>query len=361
MIELPPDIEGNTNDDNNTDASDKALIATKTNILGMLLLTISTFLFQTNSTIVKFSKLSLIQMLWFRNFIALLIGVFVWKLKTSQSHINQPWYVSLENRRIAWIIGMSCNFSSIFYWIGIHLVPVGDASCIFLFGPVFVSLIGHYYLNDPLAKTFVLTFFGSIISIIILAQPSFIFHKYNIDKNTQPLSVVGVLALLTGSVSFVTAVILTRKANDIHAFQILIIETFQGVFIWCPIFFIFDIYIIKSEEVLTINWWVILFGIGIGISHYLAELGNTFAYQIGNSTKITWFEYTDLLIAYIYQSLLFDEIPNKWEIIGCVSIIAFSFLPLCEELFVYMKNSTNNRIQYSNVPQESSVDESDDM
>eukprot|EP01084_Bolivina_argentea_P171992 297949_1 len=326
----------------NHDRSGSITDDSKTNILSMLLLTISMFLYNTNSTMVKYMNLSVIQMLWFRSLIAFIMGLFLWTFQKPASHINEPWYVCKEKRNIAWILGLACNFTSIFLWIGIHYVPVGDTECIFFLGPLFISIIGHYYLKDALSNTFIFTFIGTIISIFILTQPAFIFK--NVDS-AETLNPIGILSLLFSTFNYITSAILTRKINQVHAIQILIIETFQGSFILLPAFFIFDLCINNKNFELQNDWilYIILLGIGIGISHVVANLSWYKAYQMGNSTKIVWFEYVAVAFAYIYQSYLFHDIPNLWEIIGAIGVIICAFLPLFEELFVYVVNSRKHQ------------------
>eukprot|EP01083_Nonionella_stella_P029748 81799_1 len=331
-------------------------MSSKSNIYGMLLICFSVFILQTNMCVVKYVNASLIQMVWYRTGVSFLICSTWWYFKTPSTHLNDTWYVSGPNRINTWIRGACYHWAIIFLWKGLHDIPSGDTICIFLLNPVLTALLGHFYLKDSLPKTFIATLFGCTLSTLIISQPSFIMQYIDKDNQYEPLNVTAICSILLGVLTYSTAAVLTRQAQTIHWLQVEVVSTFQSVCIWCPM-----LYVLEVVDVLHLGGDVFgmeeihlhVIGIAIGIGSVVAMGCYIVGYQIGNTTKVTWMEYTDTLYGYMYQALLFHDMPNQWECIGCVLLIAFSTLPLVEEIIRY-RTSINQVVQYHVVRNEDS-------
>ena len=73
-------------------------------------------------------------------------------------------------------------------------------------------------------------------------------------------------------------------------------------------------------------------------------------YQYTDATKISWLEYSSLILSVFYQILIFDDIPNLFEIIGIVFITIATMLNVCIDLYKYCKTK-ETRQKYQKVDQ----------
>ena len=69
----------------------------------------------------------------------------------------------------------------------------------------------------------------------------------------------------------------------------------------------------------------------IGIFDFGGIACNIIGYQIGDASKVLWFENIDLISSILYQIFLFNSIPNKFELIGAVLFLITALIPLFEE------------------------------
>ena len=65
-------------------------------------------------------------------------------------------------------------------------------------------------------------------------------------------------------------------------------------------------------------------------------------YQLGNATIVGCLGYIQISISFMYQMSIFNDIPNKYEIIGAIAVgvgeLSFTF----QQLYIYKKESTEH-------------------
>ena len=74
-------------------------------------------------------------------------------------------------------------------------------------------------------------------------------------------------------------------------------------------------------------------------------------YQLGDSTKVAWMEYFDLIFAYFFQWIAFNIPPNKWEWIGLACLLATCIIHILEEIIKYKQvkqHSIHSNHKYEN-------------
>jgi drug/metabolite transporter (DMT)-like permease len=57
----------------------------------------------------------------------------------------------------------------------------------------------------------------------------------------------------------------------------------------------------------------------------IAQFAITAAYKFAPAKEISVFDYSQVIFASIWGFLVFDEIPDKWSILGCGIIITTAF------------------------------------
>ena len=75
-----------------------------------------------------------------------------------------------------------------------------------------------------------------------------------------------------------------------------------------------------------------------GVCGFIAVALSTVGYQYGTATMVSWLEYVNIPIGFIYQGLIFGDIPNEYEIIGGILVtIACLIIPF-DQLYKYCTN-----------------------
>ena len=85
----------------------------------------------------------------------------------------------------------------------------------------------------------------------------------------------------------------------------------------------------------------------MGFIGFTACLLNIVGYQLGEATKIAFLENFDLFASFMYQIIIFGDVPNIFECIGCVLVIIAAILPLIEQIRLY--RSGIHEIEYDEV------------
>merc|ERR1719331_242951 len=78
--------------------------------------------------------------------------------------------------------------------------------------------------------------------------------------------------------------------------------------------------------------------LSVALCGFLGITLNVIGYQLGDATKVAWMEYLDLVFAFIYQWLYEKDIPDKWEIVGCMCLFSVCFINVGEEMYHYCKS-----------------------
>merc|ERR1719295_1349993 len=58
-------------------------------------------------------------------------------------------------------------------------------------------------------------------------------------------------------------------------------------------------------------------------------------YQLADAALVGWMEYLQIPISYLYQTFIFGDTPNTFEIVGAVAVTVGSILPVVQQLYVY--------------------------
>mmetsp|Transcript_4025 Transcript_4025/g.5023 ORF Transcript_4025/g.5023 Transcript_4025/m.5023 type:complete len:156 (+) Transcript_4025:3-470(+) len=94
----------------------------------------------------------------------------------------------------------------------------------------------------------------------------------------------------------------------------------------------------------------IIFSIIIGSLVCLGNLCVMYGYKIGDSTKVVWLEYINLIFAYGIQWIAFGRIRNMYEVIGAILIVSTVFIQLYVQYNEYIKEKLNKKDKNKKAP-----------
>eukprot|EP01084_Bolivina_argentea_P291990 501895_1 len=349
----------------------------KNNIIGMLLQTLSVFFLITAYALFQYASnhmnISLFECIITANIIQNITAWILWYLSsykfilqiTQKSKYNILWYGEKEYRKFIWLRGFFYCCDLYLYWKGISLVPLGDAEAIYYLCPIFVAFGGRIFLKETFPKTIVIILILITIGLIFISQPKWLINIFNHNVSnsnyyiSNSINILGLISLILGCFAWAAMSLMVRKAQKAHWLQLEIVGSFQAFVIWAPILILISyIFNIDLDNNGTVYFTFKAFGIMtvIGLLTMIGLLFSVLSYQIGETTQVSWMEYINLPLGYLYQVILTNSYPNVYETIGGCIVMSTCFIGFIEQYCQYKKHikqskqylveRDNNNIQY---------------
>eukprot|EP01083_Nonionella_stella_P251798 868361_1 len=148
----------------------------KRTILGSLLVACSQLAAVTAETIVKRSKLTVIQILTGREVVHLIISILWWNIKKP---VNvKHWYGDKPHRVNIWTRGFLLSLLGALLYYGVITLPLGDLQCIFYLSPLIAVFLASLGLSESLPNLFILipSILLTVCGVILVCQPTFIMN-----------------------------------------------------------------------------------------------------------------------------------------------------------------------------------------
>eukprot|EP00483_Globobulimina_turgida_P013101 UN13125 len=226
-----------------------------------------------------------------------------------------------------------------FYYACLRL-PLGDLQCILYQSPLWVVFFGWIVFKEQLPALYILipSIILTVTGVILVSQPQFL-----IGNSSKPLNIDGVIAILLTSLRWVVCVILVKKAQNVNFLQY---EFSAGICTLCialPLLTIINSFLLThSIDIIgnvysfyKMDVWSILSCVYCGIAAFVAMSLNVMGYQIGNSTVVSWLEYINIPISFLYQMYIFHDEPNIFEYIGGILVLIGCVLPSIHQTINY--------------------------
>lgn len=273
---------------------------------GILLLITSAFCFALMAVFVKLAgNIHFVQKAFFRNAVAFIIAAFglisEYKEKGAQVlTIPKGALLFLFLRAITGSVGIFGNFYAIE-----HIV-LSDAAILNKMAPFFTIIFCYVILKekiDPLPLTFISIAF---IGALLIVKPSFNFTK-----------MIPTLAAFAGGVGAGFAYACIRKLKYLNCNGKIIIIFFSA----CSMLFSVP-YMIVSFNPMT--WQQVLFLCGAGTCAAGGQFSITAAYYHAPASKISIYDYSQIIFSTIFGFFFFGQLPDLLSIIGYVIIISMA-------------------------------------
>jgi len=337
----------------------------KRTLMGMLCVAVGTALFCSVGAMVQDHGGSVLQLMFGRYLIQNLISWLFWLANPLQIRgADQKWYGDAEHRKNIWARGFCLFLTVFFWWRGLEMVPLGDGEAILFLNPIVTVIAARLILGEELPTTFAVTTLLSVASLTLICQPSFL-HRLasevpdmpHIDSAPAPLSWQGVVCLIASVLAWSAACLLVRSAKAAHWLQLEMAATTQSILIWCPLLTVLSRYIVPelSDSERGAPQWLSSLSIsggdwdfsvrtfamvsGMGVLGFLALMLNVVGYQLGEATRVAWFEYLDLVFAFLFQWLYFAQTPNLWEVAGCAGLLSACAVNAAEEYWRFRRSA----------------------
>ena len=363
------------NDAASDNQSNESVEAYGSTILGMFLVALATFFFCTVGAIIQEFGGSITQLMLGRYILQHLIAWTFWicfkryseskivgslcprwmtqSFRRNNNHNNNNnnnngellWYGNAPNRKSIWIRG-ALYWLLIFCWLrSLEIVSIGDAEAILFTTPVVTTIIARCWLNEPLSKTFIITLVLALSSVVLITQPEAIFQSN--DGDSMPL--LGGIYLLIAVFSSSMQALMVRKAKTAHWLQLELVSTFECAFLYTPLLIIICLIIETVENSNNSNYSIandiisggewkwdiqtLLICVSTAIIGFFGLMCVVIGYQLGNATKVSFMMYFNLVVAFGYQIIWFEDFPNIYTIIGVCLLLASCLIHVVEECY----------------------------
>jgi len=197
------------------------------------------------------------------------------------------------------------------HFYGLKHMPMADANMISAASPVWVVIFARVFLKEPLKPFDIINVFMTLLGIVFIIRPPFIFGYDPLFELNNQYYIAGTIVFF-GSVLFQSNVyIMLRMLKGIHFSVTLSVFGLVGMLESAVFMFALGDSCIPAcgEDRLMM--------VGVGLLSFLAQILLTVSLQVEEAGKVSIMRKSgDILFAFLFQILIFNEIPGRWSIIG---------------------------------------------
>eukprot|EP00090_Calanus_glacialis_P012853 TRINITY_DN21480_c0_g1_i2.p1 TRINITY_DN21480_c0_g1~~TRINITY_DN21480_c0_g1_i2.p1 ORF type:complete len:347 (-),score=48.63 TRINITY_DN21480_c0_g1_i2:38-1078(-) len=206
------------------------------------------------------------------------------------------------------------------HFYGLKHMPMADANMISAASPIWVVIFARVFLKEPLKSFDIINVFVTLLGILFIIRPPFLFGYDPLFEFDNQYYIAGVIVFF-GSVLFQSNVyILLRMLKGVHYSVTLSIFGLIGMLESAVFMFALGDGCIPAcgEDRLMM--------VGVGLLSFLAQILLTVSLQLEEAGKVSIMRKAgDILFAFLFQILIFNELPGMWSIIGA-SLVSLTVL-----------------------------------
>ncbi len=273
---------------------------------GLRYMAYAAFFFSIMSLLVKVAgqRLPSQEIVFFRS-----VGTLILSWWGLQRIGRSPWgeqKMLLTYRGIAGFLALLCFFYAI------TELPLGDATVIQYTNPVFTAILAAVFLGEKLKPVVMLSTAGSLIGVALIGQPAFLFGRVS---RLDPAAVgIGLLGAVLAAIAYV----LVRQLRDTEHYLVIIFYfSLAGTIGAFPL---------SLPEFVWPLWWEWGVLIAIGIITQIAQIYMTRGLHLEEAGRATAVGYLQLVFAFLWGMLFFNEFPDVWSTVGVLLVVASTFV-----------------------------------
>lgn len=302
---------------------------TQIKILGLLLAAISSIFFSLSTLIVKWlNNIDPLELAAIR-FVGILLPSIPILIYKKQHPFPRGQRLMLLLRGFAG----ATSVSLIFY--AVRHMPLADASVIVFSVPVVVAIFARIFLKEPCGLFHYCTLFLTMIGVMLITRPPFLF-----GQSTKQYNILGPLAALLSTFFGAIVYVLLRALKDLHYSVILV--TFAT----------YSIVQTSSMAWATGNLcWPkcgteSLLVIALGLFSFSGQILLTIAAQLEEAGLVAIARTVDVVFAFLWQIIFFNEIPNIFSIVGAVLVTLSVVLIGLRKWIMSMPSTSSTRKKF---------------
>ena len=187
-------------------------------VFGMLVVAFGTGIFCTAGAIAQYNGGSILQ-LRLGSYAIQNVMCWAWWCvrKPSQS---THWFGDSPHRLNIWVRGI-LFWILLFAWLkGLEMVPIGDAEALIFLSPILTVVVGRVFLKEALPKLYPLTLVMTLVALLFICQPSFIFGLTGDNASYTQVNWPGLVFVLITCIAWSGVSILVRMGKEAHWLQV---------------------------------------------------------------------------------------------------------------------------------------------
>ncbi|XP_004450088.1 solute carrier family 35 member G1 [Dasypus novemcinctus] len=283
--------------------------------LGLFYTLLSAFLFSVGAIFVK--KLQDVHAVEISAFRCLFQMLFVlpWLI------YRKTGFIGPKSQRIFLILrGVFGSTAMILLYYAFQETSLADATVITFSSPVFTSIFAWIFLKEKYSLWDALFTIFTITGVILIVRPPFLFGSKSVKMSeSYPHRLKGTFAAIGHAICASLTLVVLRKMG-------------KSVDYFLTIWYYVIVGLIESVIVLTaLGGWSLpncgldrLFLILIGLFGLGGQVFLTKALRIEKAGPVAIMKTVDVVFAFIFQILFFDDIPTWWTVGGALCVVASS-------------------------------------
>lgn len=272
--------------------------------LGLRYMILSALFFSMMSTLVKLGGQTMhsMQLVLARCLVAFVMSYIAIR-RLGINPFGQAHRKLLILRGVLGFTGLCC------FYYALTKLPLGEVTVIQYTNPMLTAFVASLWLKERLGKAEFLGVLGSLIGVVLIARPTFIFGGAASDFAPLALAAACTGAVVS-SFAYTTVRALSGKA---HA----MVVVFYFPLIATPIALPASLPYLKVP---TWQEWLIL--LGVGLTTQIAQVYMTRGLHLEKAGRAMSVTYLQIVFAFIWGVLLFDEVPSLLSCMGALIILA---------------------------------------
>ena len=289
----------------------------KHEIIGCVLAFISGVIFTVNNIIIQVRKLDFTDIVLVRSTLQILLigGLCYFKNLSLFPKLEEN---STRTKIVMIVQGFLGGLMIIMSFGCVRLMPLGDASTLLFSSPIFTMILACLCLNHKLVPIRVLFITILMIGTILVVQPPFIFGEET--SNSTEYYIGAILGISTAFVDGLVNISI-NFCTEINPLVLLWWSGIGGLFV-SLMAFTFD----TKARILTASISIISYGdwsayFIMAIIGLLAYFCMTKSLQMIDPTVVSFIRSLEIVLAFLVQILIMNQIPNYLAVIGAVLVL----------------------------------------
>jgi len=302
--------------------------------------------------LISYRGVPYIQVMLIRSMVTWIIDILLIQWYHRQGE-NFSYFGEINKRKWLFIraLGWFCCVS--FWMCSIIWLTPADADTIWQISAFWVSISAHFFLGEKMDVMSWICVCAGIIGVILITQPSFIFHSHNAYTNELD-EWIGIMFIISSTLAYtVQSLILRAKSVSIHWLQFEFITATFATCIFVPtvgLFYFLVNYLMwndASRAILSIfNPWISYVdwfqAISFGVVGCFANATLTRATQLAQARWVSIILYGEVPLVYIGQAIIYHLYGNTLTWIGAAIVIISVLAPSLREIYLEFMNPQIN-------------------
>lgn len=285
---------------------------------GVLLILLSTIFFTLQAVVVSYLKNDLTS--------TVIVAIQLWLIFSIVFPLMVLWGIPIvgpkDNLKFLIVRSFVGSMNLALKYFAFQNMRIGDATAIFFATPAFTGIFARIILKEPFNKLEMVVVALSIIGVLIVSQPPFLFPKGQDEKvqNTPAGIASAVSAMLLTSLAFV----LIRKMGkrNIRPLQtIMYFSVIGGV-------------LLSTFNTVSGNWVLPACGstryilLGFGGLGFCTQVLVTYVLTLEKAVVVSVARSNEVFLTFLFEFLIFSVVPSLLSCIGSLLIVSSILLLL---------------------------------